>query len=47
VSAPTTAAEVAAALEADAELRESLRTRGLPVVRVRELPDGRVACELR
>mgnify|MGYP001171484753 FL=1 len=40
-------AEVAAALEADAELRESLRTRGLPVVRVRELPDGRVACELR
>jgi hypothetical protein len=40
-------AEVAAAMEADACLRESLRTRGLPVVRVRELPDGRVACELR
>ena len=41
-------AEVEAALEADARLRESLHTRGLEVCAVREIDGGRrVACMLR
>ena len=39
--------EVVAALEADAELRQRERARGLEVCRVRELPGGRVAYVLR